>query len=164
MLSSLWQSREQRRCFIKCVMSPRGFVLTGLFYQFLAACVSQRHCCCSSWRWREGEVRGVCCCPGLFGYGALGRGHWPTAAHPLGPPCGKPGNVEWRPIKRRMGKEKMTDWLSLDPHLCLFSVDNISAPSIKWNSPTKISHWFKVVINLFMFNILFEQELHHTQY
>lgn len=66
----------------------------GFFFQFLSAVFRRRHCC-SSWRWREEEVPGVrCCCPGLFEYGALGRGRWPAAAHPHGPPCDKPGNVE----------------------------------------------------------------------
>lgn len=77
-----------------CVASsPLGF--TSSFFQPF---IRRRHCC-SSWRWREGEVPGVCCCLGLFEYGALGRGHWPTAAHPPGPPYDKPGNVEWRPKK-----------------------------------------------------------------
>lgn len=102
MLSALSQSRGQRRSFIKCVTSPRGFVRTGVLFQFLSACFSRRHCCRNSWRWREEEVPKVChCCPGLFEYGALGRGHWPTAAHPRGPPCDKPGNVEWRPVRQR---------------------------------------------------------------
>lgn len=58
------------------------------------AYVIQRHCCCSSWKWREQELSEVCCRPELFEYGALGRGRWPTAAHPHGPPCDKLGNVE----------------------------------------------------------------------
>lgn len=63
-------------------------IISGFFF-----CFSQRHCCCSSWRWRGGGAPGRCC-PGLFGYGARGRGRSPAAAHPRGLPCGKPGNVE----------------------------------------------------------------------
>lgn len=44
-------------------------------FRSLSAHFSRRHCCCSSWRWRGEEVPWVCCCcPGLYGYGALGRG------------------------------------------------------------------------------------------
>lgn len=93
-LSAPLPSREQRRSFIKRVMSPCGFVLPGVLFQFLSAYFSWRHCCRSSWRWRELEVPEVCCFPGFFEYVALGKGHWPTAAHLPDPPCGKPDNVE----------------------------------------------------------------------
>lgn len=100
------------------VCNVSAFVLTGVLFQFLSGCFSRRHCCRSSWRWREEEVPTVChCCPGLFEYGALGRGHWPTAAHPHGPPCDKPGNVEWRPVKGKGGR-KRSDSLFLDLLSC----------------------------------------------
>lgn len=93
MLSALSQPREQRRSFNKCVMSPRGFCRHWAFLIPVSARFSRRHCCRSSWRWREQEVPELCCCPGLFECGALGRGRWPTAAHPHDPPCDTPGNV-----------------------------------------------------------------------
>lgn len=67
-------------------------------FQLHLAAFRRRHCC--SWRWRggggegQGEEPEQHCCLGLFGCGASGRGRWPTAARPRGPPCDKPGNVE----------------------------------------------------------------------
>lgn len=100
--SALLQSREQSRIIIRRAMSQCGFVLTGVFLQFLAACFRWGHRY-SSWKWREEEVQGLRCFPGLFECGAWGRDRWPTAARPHGPPCDKPGNVEWRPRNWKRG-------------------------------------------------------------
>lgn len=68
---------------------------------FLLAAFRRRHCC--SWRWRgegeqaQGEWPEQHRCPELFGCEASGRGRWPTAVRPRGPPYDKPGNVGWRP-------------------------------------------------------------------
>lgn len=100
-LCSLTITRAKGGVSSSVLTSRRGFVLTGVLSQLRSACFSWRHCCCSSWRWREEEEPEVRCWPELFECGALGRGHWTTVAHQRGPPCDKPGNVEWRPVKRK---------------------------------------------------------------
>lgn len=95
------QPRDQRRSFIKRVTSSS----TGICSGSCRIGFSWRHCCRSSRRWRGAGGPEACCWPGLCECGALGRGRWPTAAHPRGPPCDKPGNVWWRPVWKVKGTQ-----------------------------------------------------------
>lgn len=93
--------------FVECV-NVSAWLCPRFIPGFFQLVFSRRHCCRSSWRWREVEVPGVrCCCPGLFEYGASGRGRWTIAARPRGPLYDRPGNVEWRPGTGKREK-KMT--------------------------------------------------------
>lgn len=106
--SLLCCDRESRGgVFVECV-NVSAWLCPRFIPGFFQLVFSRRHCCRSSWRWREVEVPGVrCCCPGLFEYGASGRGRWTIAARPHGPLYDRPGNVEWRPGTGKREK-KMT--------------------------------------------------------